>query len=114
MFAEYITDPIRVTGGMDSPLGRSLREYLKDKQYSPAIAGDAFGEMIMDVFSQVNTHVPTRPESGNVAPTNFALSTCLKDRAFEYIVANETQLVPLGTMKYINTSQICSGQKFVR
>ena len=93
MFAEYITDPIRANGGIDS-LGRSIREYVKDKQYSPAIAGDTFAEMVMDVFSQVNTHILTRTEDGNSVQTNHALSICLKYRAFEYIVANETQLVP--------------------
>ena len=95
MFKEYITDPIRINGGMDS-LGRGLREYVKDKQYSPEIAGDEFGEMVMDVFSQVNTNISKRVEVEGAAPipTNHPLSLCLKDRDFEYIVADgETQLV---------------------
>ena len=93
MFKEYITDPIRINGGMDS-LGRGLREYVKDKQYSPEIAGDEFGEMVMDVFSQVNTNISRRVEGAAPIPTNHPLSLCLKDRDFEYIVADEQKQAP--------------------
>ena len=93
MFKEYITDPIRINGGMDS-LGRGLREYVKDKQYAPEIAGDEFGEMVMDVFSQVNTNISRRVEGAAPIPTNHPLSLCLKDRDFEYIVADEQEQAP--------------------
>ena len=56
MFKEYVTVPLRMQGGMRCP-GRDLREYVQDKQYSPAIKGEVFGEMVMDVFSQVNTGI---------------------------------------------------------
>jgi hypothetical protein len=56
MFKEYVTVPLRLRGGMQCP-GRDLRDYVLDKQYSPAIKGEVFGEMVMDVFSQVNTGI---------------------------------------------------------
>ena len=51
LFKEIIADPLRLRSGLE-PLGKALREYVKDKQYSPTIKGEEFGEMVMDVFSK--------------------------------------------------------------
>jgi hypothetical protein len=51
MFKEIIDDPLRLRCGFE-PLSKGLREYVRDKQYSPARKGEEFGEMVMDVFSQ--------------------------------------------------------------
>ena len=78
---------------MECP-GRTLQHYVIDKQYSPAIKGEVFGEMVMDVFSQINTGISLPIQGAMGAPTCHPLSICLKDRAFEYIVANEEENPP--------------------
>ena len=93
MFKEYVTVPIRLRSGMECP-GRALQYYVIDKQYSPAIKGEEFGEMVMDVFSQINTGISLPIQGAMGAPTCYPLSMCLKDRAFEYIVANEEENPP--------------------
>jgi hypothetical protein len=79
MFKEYVTVPIRLRGGMECP-GRALQHYVIDKQYSPAIKGEVFGEMVMDVFSQINTGISLPIQGAMGAPTCHPLSMCLKDR----------------------------------
>ena len=93
MFKEIIADPLRLRSGLE-PLGKALREYVKDKQYSPAIKGEEFSEMVMDVFSQVNTGISMPIGQGLAAPSCHPLSACLKDRAFEYIVEHEKDRPP--------------------
>jgi hypothetical protein len=46
MFKEIIDDPLRLKCGFE-PLSKALREYVRDKQYSPGNKGEDFGEMVM-------------------------------------------------------------------
>ena len=93
MFREIIADPLRMRSGLE-PLSKALREYVRDKQYSPAIKGEEFGDMVMDVFSQLNTGITIPDAQGLAAPSCHPLSVCLKDRAFEYIVEHEKDRPP--------------------
>jgi hypothetical protein len=65
MFKEIIDDPLRLKCGF-APLSKDLREYVRDKQYSPGNKGEDFGVMVMDVFSQINTNIslPIQPAMG--------------------------------------------------